>query len=257
MPLADKDIDYCAARLHQAAMSREAIQPLSERFVDLDTSSAYAVQRRLLTLHNRYWDGYKLGFTSAAMRQQMGVAEPNYGVLLQGSRHEESAPTNQFIHPLIEPEIALVLGAPLDGPDVTAESAATAVASCHAAIEIVDSRYVEYRFKAVDNIADNSSAAGYLLGAGQPLAAVGNPADIMAQLSRGEEPLDQGAGSAALGSPLEALAWLARALTAAGQTLPAGSVILTGGLTRAYPAQAGDHFTVTTNCLAPVSLRFV
>ncbi|HCZ47865.1 MAG TPA: hypothetical protein DCZ11_02540 [Gammaproteobacteria bacterium] len=257
MPLAEKDIAYCAARLHQAAMSREAIRPLSERFVDLDASAGYAIQRRLVALHDRYLDGYKLGFTSAAMREQMGVAEPNYGVLLQGSRHEDTVSADDFIHPLIEPEIALVLGGSLEGPDVTAQAAATAVASCHAAIEIVDSRYLDYRFKAADNIADNSSAAGYVLGAGQSLGALGDPAHLTVRISRGEESLAEGNGSAALGGPLEALAWLARTLTAHGQTLHAGSVVLTGGLSRAFPAHAGDQFTVTTNGLAPVSLRFL
>lgn len=256
MPFSENDIAYCAARLHQAAISREPIHPLSDRFGDLDTDTAYAIQRRLLHLLDQPTTGYKLGFTSAAMRKQMGVPEPNYGKLLQSGQVTDATTAATYIHPLVEPEIALVLARPLSGPDATAETAAAATGSCHAAMEIVDSRYIDYKFKAADNISDNSSASGYVLGPGYSLAAAGDLSRIRAVLSKNGTYLDEGTGNAALGGPLQALAWLANLLAGQGTTIPAGAIILTGGLTRAHAATAADRFTVAMDHLGEVSLRF-
>lgn len=229
-----------ASRLHEAWRQARPIAPLTDTAPDLTEADAYAIQDALVCLRGGRPAGYKLGFTSAAMRVQMGVDSPNYGVLLDQTYLPEAVLGPGLIHPRVEPEIALLLERDLTGPGVTAVNVIGATGAVFAALEVVDSRFRDYRFHARDNIADNSSAAHYVLGAPQPLSAVGDTRLIGVLLSGNGRLLDQGLGVNALGSPLAAVAWLANRLAEHGRNLPAGSVVLTGGLTRAYPIQPGD-----------------
>jgi len=152
----------------KAALDRRAIPPLTEAWPSLTLANAYTIQSQLIGLHlaeGANVVGAKLGFTSAAMRDAMGIAEPNYGwltnrMLLKGS----SLALADLIHPRLEPEIAFRLKTPLRGPGVTPQHVMSATASIFAALEIVDSRFIDYRFRLPDNTADNSSAAALVCG---------------------------------------------------------------------------------------------
>ena len=235
MTLAADTVAVLAARLQRAAVEVRAGTPLSDDFPDLTEADAYAIQAELLRRKGGTRAGYKLGFTSAAMREQMGVDHPNCGVLLADMRLADGRlPAGVLIQPRVEPEIAIRLGRDLHGTQLTPDDVAAATAAVLPAIEVVDSRYRDYRFKSVDNIADNSSAARYVLGAPRALCDVGDLRRVGVRLSIDGVLTDQGTGAAALDSPLAAVAWLAAHLAARGEALRAGEVVLTGGLTRAY-----------------------
>ena len=241
MPLDSNTCSKFATRLREAARERRAGSPLSDDCPTLNETDAYAIQAELLRLTSGTRTGYKLGFTSAAMREQMGVDHPNSGVLLAAMRIDgPDLPAGELIQPRVEPEIAIRLGRDLHGADVTPDEVADATAAVLPAIEVVDSRYRDYRFKSVDNIADNSSAARYVLGAPHSLADVGDLRRVEVQLHIDGRGVDQGVGAAALDSPLAAVAWLARHLAVRGERLQAGEVVLTGGLTRAHALPSGS-----------------
>lgn len=240
MPLDTYTVNQLAAGLRLAATERRAGAPLSDTYADLTEADAYAIQAALLRLTGGARVGYKLGFTSAAMRAQMGVAHPNSGVLLADMRLEDARlPAGTLIHPRVEPEIAILLGRDLHGAHVTPEEVAAATAAVLPAIEVVDSRYRDYRFKSVDNIADNSSAACYVLGTPRAPSELGDLRRVTVRLEIDGLLVDEGQGDAALGSPLLAVAWLVAHLSHAGEGLRAGEVVLTGGLTRAHALPAG------------------
>jgi 2-keto-4-pentenoate hydratase len=223
-----------------ARRTRQPIPTLTSHWPELDERGAYAIARATEALLAEPRVGYKLGYTSAAMRAQMGVDQPNYGVLTAPTRvvHGGMLAMSELIHPLVEPEIAFMMAA--DVPDPAQTEAA--VASVHAALEIVDTRYEAYRFKAADNIADNSSAARFVIGPAMALAPDCNLATVPVQLSVDGDLLGEGSGADALGHPLIALTWLAERLLLDGTMLRAGDVVLTGGLTRAHAAQPGMRF---------------
>ena len=233
-----------ALRLYKAARDGEAQTPLSDEFSQLETTDSYAIQGLLVAQYGGQATGYKLGFTSAAMRKQMGVDEPNYGVLLADTQVEQQTRYGQFIHPRLEPEIALVTGVELSGRDTSLDTVATAISTVHPAMEVVDSRFQDYRFRSVDNIADNSSAAGYCLGLGVMPGTIDSLDSIECHLYRNGIEIGTGRGQDAMGGPVQAVQWLVHKLAETGQSLAAGSVILTGGLTRAEIIGAGDQFRV-------------
>ena len=243
--LNSKEVAIHAQNLFAAEQSCTPISPLTDSVASLSEEDAYAVQRAGVALRGGRPVGYKLGYTSAAMRQQMNIDHPNYGVLTDAMVIDEeggSIPFGALIHPLVEPEIALVIGR-----DVTTPVASRAEMLCHvgavsAALEIVDTRYTAYRFKAPDNIADNSSAARYVLGPPVPVSRAPDLRLIGVLLWSGGCVVDQGVGASALGDPLLAAMWLANRLLAEGKVLAAGETILTGGLTRAHAATRGASF---------------
>lgn len=257
MPLDSETCRKFAARLRAAALERRAGSPLSDDYPDLTEADAYAIQAELLRLTGGTRAGYKLGFTSGAMRAQMGVDHPNSGVLLDHMRIDgPDLPAGELIQPRVEPEIAIQLGRDLRGADVTPQQVADATAAVLPAIEVVDSRYRDYRFKSVDNISDNSSAARYVLGAPCALARVGDLRQVAVQIDIDGRVVDQGVGAAALDSPLAAVAWLAQYLAARGEGLLAGEVVLTGGLTRAHALPPGATATARFSAgLGTVALR--
>ncbi len=234
-------IAAAAEALVAARRSRRPITTLTTHWPELDEALAYAIARTTEALLGEPRAGYKLGYTSAAMRAQMGVDQPNYGVLTAPTRvvHGGVLAMAELIHPLVEPEIAFVMAA--DVPDPTGTAAA--VASVHAALEIVDTRYEAYKFKAADNIADNSSAARFVIGPAMSLPPDANLATLPVRLCADGDLLGEGSGADALGHPLAALTWLAERLLRDGAMLREGDVVLTGGLTRAFAAQPGMRFS--------------
>ncbi len=231
-----------AQRLDQARRNAKPLSPLSDDYPQLETVDSYTIQG-LLVAEQSAAVGYKLGFTSAAMRVQMGVAEANYSVFLANTLVDSAVPHGTYIHPLTEPEIALVTDKDLGGDGVGLEQAAAAVQWFYPALEIVDSRFENYQFQAVDNIADNSSAAGYCLGSPVAAKQIAQPQGVECQLLKNGDPIARGVGADAMGGPYHALHWLVHKLAENGRQLPAGSMVLTGGFSRAQSAAVGDNFT--------------
>lgn len=247
-----------AHALVEAERLRCPIQPLSQSMQGLSATEAYEIARLANSMRASTPIGYKLGFTSAAMRAQMGVDQPNFGVLLEGSAVPpgEAIAFSSLIHPLVEPEFTFRMGRDLAGADVSAADAWQAVDGVAPSLEIVDSRYERYQFAAVDNIADNSSAARFVLGPFLRREQAGDLRETRVQLLRDGQPVDSGTGAAAMGDPAVALAWLARELAARGARIRAGDLVMTGGLTRAHEARAGCRFTAAFDGFGTVVAQF-
>ncbi len=225
-----------AARIAGAIDAAHLDRRLLDAFTDrepLGLDDAYAVQGELTRLRiarGARRIGWKLGYTSAAMREQMNVDEPNFGPLLDTMIVGQGSPVPPtLVQPRVEPEVAVRLGADLRP------------AALLAALEVVDSVWKDYRFRLEDNTADGSSAAGVVLGPPLP-----DPPDVTAlaklpvALIRNGQPVATATAAAAMGNPLAALDWLAEELPRHGVRLSPGDVVITGGLTAAVPLEPGD-----------------
>lgn len=254
----DALLRQAADALAAAERNGRPIAPLTDAMPDLSTAEAYRIAAMRTVALGRATVGYKLGYTSAAMRAQMGVEEPNHGVLLEGSGGygETIVAADALIHPLVEPEISFLMGRNLAGPGVDRNQAWDAVAAVIASLEVVDTRYLSYRFKAADNIADNSSAARFVLGDAVAREEVGDLRDVAVTLECDGRAIDAGAGRDALGDPVLAVAWLANALAASGSSIEAGQIIMSGGLTKAHAAAPGSRFSASFQGLGHVVAQF-
>jgi 2-keto-4-pentenoate hydratase len=249
-----------AQELLDARRTRTPIEPLSQTFPGLEVEDAYDIQLRQVRVwsdEGRKVKGHKVGLTSAAMQRQLKVDEPDYGHLLDDMFHAEGAAISfgAYFSPKIEPEIAFVLDSPLRGPGVNVAEAVSAVAYVLPALEIIDSRIRDWRITLPDTIADNASSGGVVLGS-RPTRL----SDVDLRLAgcvvhRGGRVEGTGAGGAVLGSPLNALVWLANTV-GPRVTLEAGSVVLPGSVTAAFPVEAGDAVTATFAGLGSVTARF-
>ncbi len=232
-----------AKRLAAAVADRAPIPPLTESDPTFDAAAAYRVQqegiRERLAAGERVI-GYKLGLVSRAKQGAMGVSQPLWGVVTDGMVQSEEIPLDltTLIHPRAEPEIAFLLGRAVDGPTATVATVLAATEGVLPAIEVLDSRYLDFRFALPDVIADNASAARILIGEGMVLRLNG-------------EVVDTAAGAAIAGHPAAAVAWLARQVG----HLPAGSMVLSGGLTAPVELVPGAVVTAEYTSLGVVTLR--
>lgn len=257
----EDDRASAVALLASAYRSRTPVAPLSERFPTMDVDDAYLVQIDQLQSwlrDGRRLVGRKVGLTSAAMQAQLGVHQPDFGALFADGQHADGSvlEIEQFLKPRIEPEIAFVLGAPLRGPGVTPDEAGQAVAEVRASLEIIDSRIADWRITIVDTIADNASSAAFVLGTGTAWTSGSGLTDVECVMTRNDAVVGEGLGAAVLGSPLNALTWLANTLGERGVGLDAGQVVLPGSLTAAIPVRAGDHVEASFTGLGSVSVTF-
>lgn len=223
-----------AERLRDA-YSSGAVTPLRDGLEPTDAAGAYAVQE----INTRFWEaqgrrivGRKAGLTAKAVQAQLGVDQPDSGVLFEDMRVADGGTLDPAIclQPRAEAEIAFVLAQDLPSPDTTPDQVAAAVASVHAAIEIVDSRIADWKITFADTVADNGSSAFFVLAVqGLPLDGLDLEGAGMEMTFNGEV-VSTGVGAAALGNPLNAAAWLAQTLAARGEPLKAGDVLLAGAL---------------------------
>ncbi|WP_285486924.1 2-keto-4-pentenoate hydratase [Amycolatopsis taiwanensis] len=250
-----------AEKLLLAHEKGEPIAPIIETHPGATVADAYRIQQeqvRVWTSRGDQVKGHKVGLSSPAMQQQMGVNQPDYGHLLAGMFHLEHLPIDAgaFLQPRIEPEIAFVLSGRLSGPGVTAADAIRAVDFVVPALEIVDSRITEWKISIVDTIADNASSGGVVLGSKPtPLSSV-DLRLVGCTLRIGGELVATGAGGAVLGSPLNALVWLANTLGPLGIDLEPGHVVLPGSMTRAFPVRPGDAVFADMGPLGGVTAVF-
>lgn len=258
---ADTRWHTAAELLLSAYETGKPVDPLTERFPDLTVADAYGIQ----LLQVERWcaagarvKGHKVGLSSAAMQRQMGVDQPDYGHLLDSMFFLENAPVpvDRFIQPKVEPEVAFVLRSPLRGPGVTVAEAVSAVEFVLPALEIIDSRISDWRITLADTVADNASSGGLVLGSRPTPLRDLDLRLVGCTLHRGGELMATGAGGAVLGSPLNALVWLANTVGPLGVTLQAGHVVLPGSLTSAIPVAPGDTVTATFGGLGSVTAVF-
>lgn len=244
----DTDRKRFADALTEAYRTREPIDPITDSVPEMTVEDAYAIQ--LLQIEDRVKAGrqvrgHKVGLTAAVMQRMLGVDQPDFGHLLDDMFWPEDAkiPVDAFVQPRVEPEIAIVLKKELRGPGVTAADALDAVDFVLPSIEIIDSRIRDWKIKFCDTVADNASSGGLVLGSD-----ASSPHDIDVRLAGcnlyiNGEVVATGAGGAALGHPMLALAWCANTLGERGVALEAGEVIMPGSCTSAIRVNPGDVVT--------------
>lgn len=253
--LATAGTETLARRLRDA-YAGGAVEPLRDALEPTDAVGAYAVQEA----NTRFWQaqgrrlvGRKIGLTARAVQAQLGVAQPDYGALFDDMAVPDGgvADPARFLQPKAEAEIALVMARDLHGPDVTAADVLAAATAALPAIEIVDSRIVDWRITFADTVADNGSSAAFVLGARQVLLDGLDLYSCGMVLEVNGAVASVGAGAACLGHPLEAAAWLARTVP-----LRAGDVVLTGALGPMVTLSPGDRLTARIGGLGQVSFRY-
>lgn len=253
------DIDDLSASILTAAESGVPIAPLTQTYPDLTLTDAYRLQTAQRDAHERSGArvvGHKIGLTSPAIQQQLGVDQPDYGFITDAMvcRSGEPVDLSRFIAPRVEPELIFTLGRSLTGPGLTVADIVDAVAWCSPGLEIIDSRIRDWQITLADTVADNASSGAAVLSpdgadpAGVDLGAVGcilrNNGTIVAT----------GSSAAVLGHPLNAVTWLANTLGAEGTELAAGTFVLSGSITAAVPISPGDVITADFGGLGGVTL---
>ena len=260
MPLTD--VSGKAKALYAARRDRQPIEPFTDTDPDLGMADGYAIARQLTSMLVSDGDsviGYKVGLTSKPMQQMIGVDSPDHGPVLGSTVYNDGAAVSlsHFIQPKIEAEIAFMLGASLRGPGVTVMAARQAISGMVAAMEIVDSRFADWRIRLADTVADLASNGAVALSSRVvPLDGLDPRLVGMVMTNRGEL-VDTAAGAAALGDPVGVVAWLANTLGEMGADLEAGQLIMTGALHAAVTMRAGDVFMAEFDRLGPVTVRVV
>ncbi|WP_326764705.1 fumarylacetoacetate hydrolase family protein [Streptomyces sp. NBC_01591] len=250
-------IEAAAARLTAAADSRTPCAPVREFLGREDIDAAYEVQRRIAAGRSAAGArvvGAKIGLTAPAVQQQFGVFRPDFGVLFDDMMyaHTEPLPLNRFLQPRAEGEIAFVLGRDIDRPGAGVADVLRATEFVLPAIEIVDSRITGWDLAITDTVADNASSGAFVLGTTpHPLSGL-DLSRVGMVLQRDGEPVSFGAGHACLGSPVVAVAWLARELAARDQPLRAGDVVMSGALGPMVPIDGPGRYRLALDGLGEV-----
>jgi 2-keto-4-pentenoate hydratase len=247
-----------AELLGQALRDRAPVSPPRERIPGLTIHDAYEIQRGTIAARERTGSrrvGRKIGLTSAAMQQMLGVAEPDFGVLLDDMvvAAADGIDASTLIAPRAEPEIGFWLAQPLHG-EVTIEQVLAATRSVCAAIEIIDSRVVDWKIAIEDTIADNASSALVVLGPEHPAGSVDLAGETV-ELRVGAAAAESGRGDAVLGHPAAAVVWLTKTLAQHGEQLQANDLVLPGAMTRALPFATGDSVEAAFGTLGRIHVR--
>lgn len=257
----DTLIQTLGDELYTALRSRSVVEPLTNRHADITIEHAYRIQQRMIA--RRLQDGErvvgkKIGVTSRAVMNMLGVFQPDFGYMLDAMivADGDSIPMSTLIQPKAEGEIAFILKRDLMGPGIGNADVLAATECVMPCFEIVDSRIRDWKIKIQDTVADNASCGVFVLGdrAVDPKQIDLNTCGMV--LEKNGEVIATGAGAAALGSPVNAVAWLANTLGRLGIGLKAGEVILSGALAAMFPARAGDNFRVSIGGLGGCSVRF-
>ncbi len=259
--IAEADRRAAAAALATAERERAPINPLTQDWSGLDVADAYEIQ--LINAKERLAGGavvrgHKVGLTSRAMQQMLGVDEPDYGHLFADMFVSEGSvlAAADFCAPKVEIEVAFVLDDTLKGPGVSVADVLRATAFVLPAIEIIDSRVRDWKITLPDTIADNASSARVVLGGNATPPEATDLRLLGCTLRRNGEIVETGASGAALGNPATAVAWLANKLGQFGLTLDAGHVVMPGACTRAIDVGAGDTIRGDFDVLGSVSVGF-
>jgi 2-keto-4-pentenoate hydratase len=254
-------IQHLYKLLQQAEATKKSISPLTDVYPDLSVEDAYQVQLR--TIEQKVQEGQrivgkKIGLTSVAMQELLGVDQPDYGHLLDSMviSNDGMISLDLLFQPKIEGEIAFVLCKDLSGPFVTVEDVLGATDYIAPALEIVDSRITDWRITLVDTVADNASSGLFVIGEERfSLQDIDLPSIKMSLFKNGER-INTGYGSDVLGHPAKCVAWLANKLSQYNIGLKSGEVILSGALSAAVAAEKGDRFTAEFSHIGKVEVSF-
>ena len=238
------------AALYESLRARHSIRPLIEQDPELSIDDAYAISLDFLARRLKDGEmvvGKKIGVTSKAVQDMLGVHQPDFGFLTDWMYVDGDIDIDGkcLIAPRAEAEIAFILKGSLAGPGVTPADVLAATESIAPCFEIVDSRIDDWKISIVDTVSDNASCGVYVIGS-ERLDPVGlDLPNLHVAVTKNGVPLSEGYGHAVQGDPAQAVAWLANTLGAYGVTLDAGDVILSGSLVPLAPAAKGDRFEMT------------
>jgi len=257
------ELDRLAGELYQALRERRTVAPLRNRGLDLQIDDAYAISLGLLRRRESAGErviGKKIGVTSKAVQDMLGVHQPDFGFLTDRMQVADGATVDiagSLIQPRAEAEIALILKSGLKGPGVTAAQVLEATESIAPCFEIVDSRIRDWDIRIVDTVADNASCGVFVLGEARADPRQYDLASLEVQVWKNGHALSRGLGSAVQGSPLASVAWLANTLGGYGVSLDAGEIILSGSLVPLETARPGDRFSLELKGIGRASVAFV
>ncbi|GAA1135821.1 2-keto-4-pentenoate hydratase [Nocardioides aquiterrae] len=254
-------VTEAAARLREAAAGRRPVPPVRELIGRDDVAAAYAVQQ--LNVRARLDAGAtvvgrKIGLTSPAVQAQIGVDQPDFGVLFDDMAYADgdTIPVDAVLQPKVEAEVAFVLKEDLAVGELDHEQVRGAIDHAVAAIEVCGSRVADWDISFGDTVADNASAGVYVLGAERRTLDEVEPAEVTMSMTVDGEVVSTGNGAACLGDPLNAVVWLARTARELGEPLRAGQVVLSGALGPMRVVHPGADVTVTISGLGSVSASF-
>ncbi|WP_327699145.1 2-keto-4-pentenoate hydratase [Streptomyces sp. NBC_00459] len=254
-------VERAVARLTAALDEGRPVAPVRDLIGEHDLAAAYAVQRELTRRRlagGAVVTGRKIGLTSPAVQRQLGVDQPDFGVLFADMdvSAEAEVPSWRLLQPKAEAEIAFVLKEDLADGDLDAARVRSAVDYAVAALEIVDSRIADWDIRLTDTVADNASSGLYVLAERRLGLDEFEPRETTMRMYADDVPVSEGAGSACLGDPLNALAWLARTALEFGDPLRAGQVVLSGALGPMVPAPPGTRIRAEISSLGEVTATF-
>ena len=257
-----QQITQLGDELYEALTAGKTVSPLTSRGFDITIEDAYHIQQRMLARRIEKGEkvvGKKIGVTSKAVMNMLGVGQPDFGYLIDGMVYNEgeSIPMESLIQPKAEGEIAFLLNKDLMGPGLTAADILAATEGVMACFEIVDSRIQDWKIKIQDTVADNASCGVFVLG-----DKLVDPKKVDLSmcgmvLEKNGEIVVTGAGAATMASPVNAMVWLANTLGRLGIGLNAGDIVLSGALGAMVPVQAGDSLRCTIGGIGGCSVRFI
>jgi len=257
-----ENVRAAALALRDARASRQSIAPISRTYAITGLDAAYAVadiNTRAAIAGGRRVVGKKIGLTSQAVQRQLGVDQPDFGVLFDDMEFLEGqdVPAARLMQPKVESEIAFVVGRDLCGAVPSWGEFVGSIAYALPALEIVDSAITDWKITLVDTVADNASCGLYVLG-NQPVAlGTLQLAELGMEMTANDRLVSTGSGAACMGHPLRAAYWLARTMVERGQGLRTGELILSGALGPMVSVQSGDRLHARVGALGAVSCRMV
>ena len=238
------------------------VPKITNEYPDLSIEQAYKIQKGLLEKrlkeNNTERVGVKLGLTSKAKQEMMGVNEPIYGDLHADMKEVSDKPINcsDLIHPKIEPEIAFFIEEDILGSNISEDDILKATKYIAPALEIIDSRYKDFKFTLVDVVADNCSSSKFLIGDKTLLTEDIDLSGIQMSMSKNQETVQTGVSSAVLGHPLKAMAWAANLLVENGRSFKKGDIVLSGAITEAVAVQPGDNIAAEFDNIGTITASF-
>jgi 2-keto-4-pentenoate hydratase len=257
----DQQLNEAAAALREAARNGTWIAPLRETYPGIDGDAAYAIQK--INTEKRLADGRrivgrKIGLTAKAVQAQLGVDQPDFGILFDDMAYGdgEPVPAKVMQQAKVEAEIAFVMGRDIEGSDPQMADVIAAIDHAVPAIEIVGSRIDKWNIKFVDTVADNASSSAFVLGTTQKKISDFDLENCGMRMTLRGETVSTGKGSACLGNPLNAVLWLAGTMARLGSPIRKGDVVLSGALGPMVPANPGDAFEATIDGLGSVRAVF-
>ncbi|MEN9433999.1 MAG: 2-oxo-3-hexenedioate decarboxylase [Pseudomonadota bacterium] len=255
-------IAQLAEHLENAELQAHDVKKITDDYPDMDWEDAYDIQweiRRRKEARGNRVVGLKMGLTSYAKMKQMGVENPVYAFLVDYFNVPDAGTikVSELIHPKVEAEIAIITNKELKGPGCTVAHVLAATESVLPAVEIIDSRYENFRFDLKSVIADNASSARFITGGNVKRADQVDMKTLGVVIEINGKVVTTGAGAAVLGHPAASVAMLANMLAERGEVIPAGTFIMTGGITEALPVKAGDSVCVRYQELGTVTMSFI